>query len=49
MEGVELVFIDGSEHRVALYAVFQGGDRTELTAAIPTFLQCCCDGFLCPG
>lgn len=48
-EALELVFIDGSEHRLVVYAVFQGGDRPELTAAIPTFIQCCCDGFLCPG
>lgn len=47
--GIELVFIEGSEHRVVVYAVFQGGDRPQLTAAIPTFIQCCCDGFLCPG
>lgn len=46
---MDLEFIDGSEHRVVVYAVFQGGKRPELTAAIPTFIQCCCDGFLCPG
>lgn len=38
-----------SQHRVVLGAVFQGGDRPQLTAAIPTFIPCCCDGFLCPG
>lgn len=44
---VEPVFMQGSEHRMVLYAAFEGGPRPRLTAAVPSFPQCCCDGFLC--
>lgn len=46
-EALELEFVPGSEHRVSLYAVFEGLDRPELVSAVPFFLQCCCGETFC--
>lgn len=45
--GLEMVFLEGSEHRVAVYAVFEGPGAPELVAAVPVFPQCCCGEVLC--
>jgi len=47
-ETLELAFVDGAEHRVSVFALFQV-DRGEprLVSAVPTLPRCCCGGFHC--